>query len=166
MTKKIELTHGQYALVDDEDFEYLNQFKWDAHWYPHTKSYYATCNHYVMMGNEKKRIMSRMPTMIMNAPKGKVVDHINHDTLDNRKSNLRIVSIRQNNQNKKNKGTSKYPGVSWDKSRQKWRAYITINKKQKHLGRFNEEQEAAKAYEQACRKLVGEELVCKQELPF
>lgn len=161
--KEISLTRGQVTIVDDEDYEYLNQWKWTADFDLHTKSYYAIRKQRSTKLNQKQKFI-RMHRLIMNAPKGKVVDHINHDTLDNRKENLRIVSIRQNMQNKKIKGISKYRGVHWDKKANKWRASISINNKTKELGRFEGtlkgEREAAKAYERACREL-GEELVCK-----
>jgi hypothetical protein len=161
MTKKIILTQGQVAIVDDEDYEYLNQWKWYAKYNKNIKNYYAARAEYLGRINGKynqKTIF--MHRVIMNPPKGKVVDHVNHDTLDNRRSNLRIVYRRQNDQNKKNKKTSNYPGVSWHKATKKWTAQIVINKKKKYLGIFADEREAAKAYENACRE-QGQELVCK-----
>lgn len=160
--KEIELTQGQVAIVDNEDYEYLNQFKWYAHWSPRLNGYYAVRHQHLGYSNgERKQKMIIMHRIIVNAPNGKVVDHKNHNALDNRKSNLRIVSQRQNNQNKKSKGTSKYPGVHWEMKRNKWRANIQLEGKSKHLGYFDDEREAAKAYENACREIIGEELVCK-----
>ena len=170
MVKKIELTQNQVSLVSDEDFEFLNQWKWCAHYAPGIKGFYAIRNEPVGYTNGKsKRKTLRMHRQIMRSVLGReleskeVIDHINHDTLDNRRENLRIVSHRQNlqNQKRKTKKSSKYPGVSWVCPRQKWRAYINLNGKIKHLGHFTDEREAAKAYERACRELVGEELVCK-----
>lgn len=168
MVKKIPLTQGQYALVDDEDFDFLNQWKWYASYDKNLKGYYAQCGRSVrhLDGTRKTKII-RMHRMIMGELFGRelsvkeVIDHINHDPLDNRRSNLRVVSSRQNCQNRKRKFSSKYPGVYWDKAKKKWRAAIRINGKSKHLGNFVDEREAAKAYEQVCRELVGEELVCK-----
>lgn len=160
--KEIHLTKGQVALVDDEDYEYLNQWKWCAQWESHTKSYYASRKRYLgMINGKRKQKTIRMHRLIMDAPTGKQVDHINHNTLDNCKENLRIVTNRQNKQNRKHKGSSKYPGVSWIKSSSKWQATIHINGKNKNLGYFKEERAAAKTYENACRKLFNEELVCK-----
>jgi hypothetical protein len=73
-----------------------------------------------------------------------VVDHINGDQLDNRKANLRLLTRGQNIQNRhKSQGASKYRGVCWDKSRQKWKATVTLNYKAHQLGRFDTEEEAA-----------------------
>jgi hypothetical protein len=152
MVKTIELTKGQVALVDDEDFEYLSPFNWQA--IKNKKNFYAR--------NRTNGSMHRMICFVgKNIDFGDkdVVDHINGDTLDNRRENLRVVSQRQNTQNRHNKMTSNYPGVSLHRG--KWIAHILVNGEQKHLGIFKDEREAAKAYERACRELVGEELICK-----
>lgn len=165
MAKEIPLTQGQVALVDDEDYEWLNQRKWHANYDKSTNGFYAMTTLYLGWSDGKSITKHlSMHRLIMNASSGTDVDHINHNALDNRKINLRAVSRRQNSQNRKDKFSklsSHYPGVSWDRSREKWRAVISLNGKQKHLGRFLDEREAAKAYETACRELVGEELVCK-----
>jgi hypothetical protein len=88
------------------------------------------------------------------------VDHVNHDTLDNRKENLRVCSHRQNLQNMNVKKTSKFPGVRFDHKSRRWVAQIQIEGKRKYLGQFTDERGAAKAYERAVRA-TGEELVCK-----
>jgi hypothetical protein len=148
--KEIPLTQGKVALVDDGDYNYLNQFKWCvAHW---RNGYYA-------VRKEKSKVVI-MHRVIMNAPKNKVIDHIDGNGLNNLKSNLRIVSNRQNLQNRHVNKTSKYPGVSWYKRLNKWHTQIRIKNKQKDLGYFENERKAAKAYERECREL-GEELICK-----
>ena len=159
--KEIPLSQGKFALVDDEDFERLNKFKWYAHKIRH--GYYANRGKTITINGKRKRKMFYMHRVILDVPKGFVVDHKNGDPLDNRKSNLRIVTHRQNCQNKIHvTKSSKYPGVYRNNYGQnKWDAAITINKKIRFLGTFNEEREAAKAYERACRELVGEELICK-----
>ncbi len=163
MVKEISLTQGQVALVDDEDYNYLNQWKWEARHSRSKSNYYAARKKYLGKINGKYRFVTvRMHRLLMNAPKNKQVDHINHNTLDNRKCNLRIVSPRQNMQNREVKSASRYPGVYWERSHNRWRARIVIDGKPKHLGYFKDECEAAKAYERACRSL-GEELVCKME---
>jgi len=166
MVKKIPLTQGQYALVNDEYFEFLNQWKWHAANHKRLRGYYAKSSQSTNgTGCKRKSVM--MHRLIMenalgrNLNQGEVIDHMNHDTLDNRRENLRIVSTRQNMQNLKRKTTSKYPGVYWNKQKNKWLAHIMVNGKNKHLGLFIDEREAAKAYERACRELAGEELVCK-----
>ncbi|MBZ2166337.1 HNH endonuclease [Methanobacterium spitsbergense] len=162
MTKEIKLTQGKVTLVDDEDFERLNQWKWAA--YKDGNNFYALRN--IRLGHSKKKRKTkqfRMHRVIMDVPKGEVIDHINGDGLDNRKSNLRICSNRQNLQNQKHRKnkTSRYPGVSWHKSAKKWVAQIVLKGKTKHLGTFADEREAARTYEKAVRESVGEELICK-----
>lgn len=154
MVKKIMLTQGQYTLVDDEDYEWLNQWKWYAAYFKEVDGFYARRKTTV---NGKERTL-RMHRVIMDAPKGKQVDHINHNTLDNRKCNLRVVSTRQNNQNRLGTFTSKYPGVYWNKNAGKWHVRIRVNGKQKHLGYFIDEEKAFKVYQKACHDL-GEKVI-------
>lgn len=168
MVKTIELTQGQHALVDDIDFEFLNQFKWGAKYDKATNGFYARRNQHVQILNGKRKLKTiMMHRLIMERVIGRelkrreIIDHVNHDSLDNCRENLRIVSTRQNMQNQKVKKTSKYPGVSWHKRDKKWHAQIKIGGKVKHLGYFTDEREAAKAYEKACREFVGENLICK-----
>lgn len=137
--KTIELTQGKVALVDDEDFEELNQHKWYAH--KDGNTFYAGRSI-----NKPHPMTIHMHQAIMNAPKGVDIDHINGDGLNNLKSNLRIVTHRQNTQNRHATKSSIYPGVGWHERDKKWRAYITINGKQKHLGHFDVEAEAYAAY--------------------
>lgn len=170
MVKTIELTQNQVALVDDEDYDFLNRNKWHARNQPHIKGYYAVRAICIDKINGKQKLKTiRIHRAVIERIIGRklkrteLVDHINNDPLDNRRENLRIVTNRQNQQNRKNKGTSRYPGVYWSKCYSKWVANIRLNGKTKHLGYFLDEREAAKAYEKACRELVGEELVCKTE---
>lgn len=160
--KEIPLNQGKFALVDDDDFEYLNQWKWYA--WKNRNCWYSTRSEFISKRRNSRRPNTKIVIMhrvIMNAPKGIDVDHINGDALDNRKINLRLVTNRQNAQNRHVTTSSKYPGVSWFKTRNKWRSYITIGGKFKHLGYFEDEKEAAMAYEKALRHFVGEELICK-----
>ena len=93
--KKLELTQGQYALVDDEDYDYLMQWKWFAHWSNITKSYYAQRNE----GKIPNRSVVHMSREVMKTPKDMRCDHKNHDTLNNQKYNLRNVTRSQNGMN-------------------------------------------------------------------
>jgi len=156
--KKIELTQNQYALVDDEDFDKLNQWKWYATYQPCVKSFYAVRH---LRGNKNsKRQSILMHRIIMDTPRNMQTDHINHDTLDNRKQNLRICTVGQNNSNRINHKnfTSKYKGVYSDKRNKnlRWIAQIRINTKAVYLGAFKSEIQAAKAYNKKARELFGE----------
>jgi len=141
--KEIPLTQGYIALVDDEDYEMLRRLKWQI---KKTKNllYAATA----LKTNDKWSTFY-MHRIIMSVLPGFEIDHINHNGLDNRKSNLRFCTRFQNNQNcRKKKGTmSKYKGVTYQAG--KWIARI----KQRYLGCFNSEQVAALAYNQAARSL-------------
>ena len=153
--KRIKLTQGQYALVDDEDFEYLGQFKWCAAYYPCVDNFYA--DRAIHKNGKTKTV--RMHRLLLNAPQGVMVDHINHNTLDNRKHNLRLCTNSQNQRNRK--GAAKHNsscarGVSWHKHRKKWQASIRLNGKPFYLGIFKSPQEASKAYEMANKKYYGE----------
>jgi hypothetical protein len=150
--KEIQVTQGFIALVDDEDFEYLNQFKW--HIKKDRSTNYATTN-IKHDGGYKTITMHRF---ILDAIKGVQVDHINHNGLDNQKHNLRLCS---NSQNQMNRGyyrncTSKYKGVSFYKKTKKWKAYIKINGKRINLGYYHCEIDAAKKYNDKAVELFGE----------
>lgn len=147
-TKKYPNT---YTLVDDDDYEYLNQWKW--HTIKTSNSQYVNRTVFI----NKKKTYNSMARKIMKAPKGMVVDHINGNTLDNRKQNLRICTIQQNSWNKKKQNSLyKYKGVQLRKDRGNWRACITYNNKFISLGSFKTELEAAKAYNTKALELYGE----------
>lgn len=148
MAKEIPLTQGKVAIVDDEDFEWLSRYKWC-----YTKAGYAVRASRI---NGKRRTVY-MHREILQAPAGLEVDHINGDKLDNRRSNLRIVTKQQNMFNQRpRKGSSRYKGVTWFSRTQKWRAFIKIDGKFRSLGYFDDEKEAALAYDRAARELFGE----------
>ena len=148
--KKIFLTQGQFTIVDDEDYEWLNQFNWHAHYSECNDSYYAV--RAIKLSNGKSTSV-RMHRIILGLEIGdkRQGDHIHHNTLDNRRSELRIVTCRQNNSNRERKHISKYTGVSWDKG--KWVARILINKKHKYLGRYVIEKDASDVYQEALAEL-------------
>jgi hypothetical protein len=147
--KEIKLTQGFITLVDDEDFEYLNQFKWCAA--KINKNYYASKGRSINL--------IKMHRLIMKTPKGFVVDHIDHNTLNNQKSNLRNCLSRQNTANRTPSGTSKYLGVSVFKTgkfKGKISGYITANKKRYSLGYFKTEEAAARKYDEMAKMCHGE----------
>ena len=148
--KNITLTQGQVAIVDDEDFEWLNQWKWCASYNINNDSYYAVRHDYLYNG---KRILIRMHRQILDLEFGdkRQGDHIHHNTLDNRRSQLRIVTNRKNLSNLKDKDlcTSIYTGVYWNKKLGKWGSRIRIGKDRKFLGYFFDENKARDAYQNA-----------------
>ncbi len=150
--RQIQLTQGKYALVDDEDYEWLSQWKWHAD--KKGNNYYAKRN-FMVEGVRKNTYIHRD---IMNPPKYMEIDHKNGDGLDNRRKNLRVCTKSQNAMNRKSQkySTSIYLGVSWDKEKKRWRAIIKANGKTKKLGRFKTELEAAIIYNIAARKYFGE----------
>ena len=128
--KEIKLTQGQVALVDDEDFERLNQYKWCIAF--NGSNWYAARTVSIGNGNQKKVLMHRE---IMNAPKGVQVDHKNGDGLFNCKENLRFCTNQQNQFNQKNARKNNKLGIkgtSWNKKLKKFRARIGINRKDIH----------------------------------
>lgn len=146
--KKIKLTQGKFALVDDQDFESLNKFKWHFERYAR-----RTTN---LLG---KHTNWRMHWSVIGKPlKGLEVDHINGDKLDNRRENLRVVTSRQNqcNTGKYRNNTSGYKGVHWQKRSKRWETKIKIYGYTKYLGTFLTKEEAYKVYCEANKKYHGE----------
>ena len=161
--KRIKLTQGQYALVDDADFGNLSEHKWYASKSRYSGYYaYRECPCWIGNSRENRRVVL-MHKQIMKVPKGKIVDHVNHSALDNQRGNLRVCTYSQNSQNyiKRQKGSSAFKGVCWSKIHQKWLARITVNGKRRHLGFFASEIKAALAYEYNAIKYFGE-FACAQ----
>ena len=133
---------GKFTLVDAEDFELANRYHW-------------TLNHngYAMTDISCKSVLLHhfITGFKWYLTNGQEIDHISGDKLDNQKANLRPATRTQNCQNaKKRKGTSsKYKGVSWDKERGKWIAYINYGGKMHFLGRYHDEEDAAEVYDLA-----------------
>lgn len=140
MTLAIPLTKGMFSIVDKSMVHALN-FNWRASIRRDGK--YCAKNsdtylHHFVIGHPLN---------------GLVVDHINGNTLDNRLSNLRIVTVRQNGCNRidqrEGKTSSRYPGVYWNKQKRKWQAQIKFGVRKKYLGRYDSQEEAFGAYEKA-----------------
>ena len=150
--RKIELTRGEFAIVDECDYEHLSKWKWHY------------CHHYAARstprdtrGRKTMVYMHRVVLERMGCVNFQHTDHVNHDRLDNRRNNLRPATCSQNIANSRfRSGSSKYQGVSWDWSRDKWQAQIRVQRVNKALGRFDDELEAARAYNRAALKAFGE----------
>lgn len=154
MSRVIALTQGKVAIVDENLFEYLNQWKWT-----YLQPSYSRGSGYAYRQTVKdgKHTQIYMHRLIMDAPKGTEVDHVNHDGLCNLRENLRIATPSQNHYNSRpRKGTSsQYKGVYYDKKCQRWGADIICDKQKTFLGYFDSEFAAAIAYNEAALKLHG-----------
>ena len=142
--QKIPLTKGKEALVDDQDYDYLMQWKWHA-----AKGVkYAGRNRSIYM---HQVIAERMGFET-------IADHIDGNGLDNRRENLRPATnqLNQANRGPQVNNTSGFKGVYYDKARDKWRAQIMVHQKQHNLGRFDDKVEAARVYNKAAKKHFGE----------
>lgn len=154
--KTILLTQNKIALVDDEDYERLNQFKWYAKREGNTL--YAVRGSKRLDGKGKQKLI-RMHRVIMNASKGNQVDHRFGNGLDNRKENLRMCTNQQNAHNRKQPQKNNklgIKGVCWDEKLKKFKAGIKFNGKSIHLGYFNVLGDADSAYRIAEEKYFGE----------
>ena len=141
--KRIPLTQDKFAIVDDEDFAWLSKYKWCANWSPWTKSFYAMRSSKIKKGNRHPISMAREILGLKYGDKLQA-DHIDHDTLDNRRLNLRAVTSRQNHFNLKNAR-----GYHWQKANKKYHAAIKLNGKPIYLGVFSKASDARNAYLQA-----------------
>lgn len=146
--RKIELTQGQVALVDDADFGRVSEHSWcvDKH---------SNTNYAMTRINGKTVRMHRFVLALFDADDH--VDHINGNGLDNRRENLRACLVYQNASRQRGKGgTSRHKGVYWDRQRGRWAARIQVRGKSKFLGRFDREEDAAHAYNTAATRAWGE----------
>ncbi len=146
----IPLTQGAFAIVDAADYAELARYNWCA------------------IGNKRDGFYAGrglpggatllMHRAIMDPPKGMFVDHIDGNRGNNRRANLRICTPEQNNRNARpiRNSSSRFKGVHWDKKSRKWVAMIRSGGKQIFLGAFDDEIEAAKAYDRKARELFGE----------
>lgn len=143
MTQIIFLTKTLITVVDDEDFEKFSGRKWSAksttegRWYAYGAAGY-------------------LHRVIMDAPDGKYVDHINGYGLDNRRSNLRIVSFAENMHNTPARNSTGFKGVRPNKNGRRFIAYMTHEKKQNYLGTFETPESAARAYNEEAVRIYGD----------
>jgi hypothetical protein len=149
--KTIPLTQGLFAVVDDEDFDNLSRYKWQAFKKPHTV--YAARTITKPDGSTTTVLMHRE---ILSPASGVLVDHADGDGLNNRRNNLRVCNRSENARNSRIPVTNStgYKGVS--KQGGAFRAYIRHAGRIQHLGRFKTAFEAARAYDAAATKFHGE----------
>jgi hypothetical protein len=138
--KTIPLSKGKVAVVDDCDFEWLNQWKWYCH-----MGYAAR----TVNSQPKRRVFMHREILSEMVGEFKVGDHINRAPLDNRRTNLRPSDALANmcNKNKYKNNTSGFVGVCWNKKLKRWRAVISFNGRRLHLGYFDDPKDASAAYE-------------------
>lgn len=166
--KYIKLTQGLFSEVDDDKYEILSKHNWHTLTTKQGMKYAAT---FIEIDGKKHHTLMHRFLMGCSKGDGKMVDHKDRDSLNNRMSNLRFCTYRQNSTNKKPRGSSKYLGVWLHTSRVKhttksgdnrvyinraWASAINHGGKQIKLGRFSNEIDAAKAYDEAAKKYHGE----------
>lgn len=154
--KLIPLTQGYSAIVDDIDYDWVSQCRW----YAHVKKKRRVPVAYAVRKDAEGKMISMAVEIAKYAGiwvDGCEIDHRDANRLNNTRQNLRAVTVSQNQANQiPRPGTSKYKGVSWDASRGLWRADIRHNYKRIPLGRFESEEDAARAYDQKALELFGE----------
>lgn len=141
---------GYEVIIDDDDYEKISRYSWSI--YGAGKPYFAAYSH-VENGKNIKIILHRI---ILGKSNGMIIDHINGNTLDNRKCNLRFCTKTENSRNRKRNLKSKYKGICFHESTGKWEARIKVNKKSIYLGIYNSPEDAHIAYCKAAKKYHGD----------
>ena len=147
------------VIIDSEYWNEIREYRWSLHLSKTTKSGFYIRN----TDRRHNRILLHRLILKLNDPKI-LVDHINHNTFDNRKENLRKCNPTESlrNRTKQENNTSGFKGVSWHISKQKWMAYIGLNNKQVYIGLFEDATSAAKAYNKKAIELFGDYAVLNQ----
>lgn len=156
--REIPLTQGKVAIVDEADFEWASRWKWYAKFKPSAHSFYAARNDYSL--GKSHGITIELHRVLMGLEKGDLrrVDHKDHNTLDNRRLNLRICTSIQNAQNRvmHSNNRSGFKGVCFHPKTTKWRAVIQVNGRRTSLGLFFTPEQAHIAYCEAAKEAFGE----------
>ena len=149
----ISLTQGQETIIDLADWDLVKDYRWYAHWEDNT--FYVLTNVYSAYTVQQK---IRLHRLLLAAPKGVLVDHVDRNGLNNRRNNIRLVTSLENRcHSVGQKGSrSAYKGVTWNKQSRKWQSGIMLHGQSRHLGLFNDELDAAEAYDEAAIELFGE----------
>lgn len=146
----LPLTQGKVALVDTADLPLIADHRWFAA--KAREAFYAHSNGW----RDGRGFTIRMHRLLMQPPHGMFVDHINGDGLDNRRSNLRLVTSGENSRNQKARaGTSRFRGVSWNARSSKWTVIVCVDRRNHFIGQYCDEVEAARAYDAAALRLHG-----------
>lgn len=146
--KLIKLTLGKYAIVDDKDYDSLNQW----HWYCNAQGYAVRKPYIKGSGRKNQKSLSiRMHVLVNQTPEGFETDHVNRNRLDNRRENLRTVTSSENKFNTKIRmdNVSGVKGVFWENYTKKWKATIQANYKSISLGRYSSIDDAILARQKA-----------------
>jgi hypothetical protein len=153
----IPLTKGLFAIVSPEDYDRLASCKWHAA--RHQRVFYAQTGTGSAKTGRRKRHLVMMHRAVMGVEDERLVDHQNHNGLDNRRTNLRIATWMENCWNKRKisiDSSSQYKGVMRDKRREKWHSQIGYKGKKITIGYFDNEEDAARAYDAKARQLYGQ----------
>jgi len=160
--KEIKLKNGQYTKVDNDDFEKFKNFSW----FLIKNVYKSSSYYYVTRSNNGKPC--KLHREIMGSPKGLMIDHINHDTLDNRKCNLRVCTHQDNqrNRNLNKNNTTGFKGVTYHKHKEYiyYVAQLYLNGKNIFLGTFKKSIDAAKKYDEEVTRLFGDFALTNKKL--
>jgi len=147
------IAKGKTALIDKEDYDKVSKYRWNY-------NNGAVCTNVI---KDNRRTTIKLHRFILNLPARKpIVDHVNGNPLDNRKSNLRLCTHAENLRNRSMNSNNKsgYKGVYWHKTAGKWTAQVSVNGSKKHLGLFDKPEDAYKAYVKQAKLLHGEYFKC------
>jgi len=150
MPREIKLTRGFVAIVDEDDYAELNRFKWYV-----ARSGLGRNYAHRMSSANGKRLCISMHRSIARPPRGKIIDHIDGDGLNNTRANLRFCTASQNNRNRIKRAAchSRFKGVTWKADAKLWFAQIASDKVKYNIGYFKDEIEAARAYDKEALRL-------------